>query len=262
MRNPGELEVEQGTRAPDGLSDQEFVQARGVMRTPTVLVDGIRFAFDMLAHGAAFAAAGGAFLGLWGLGPGWPRVLAFPVAFLALVVAFDSLVVLLGLLLVRRVEPGTYSLTSRRVLRWIIADSFIHFVERSCLRGYLKGFAPGRSLLYRVLGARIAPGLVVGADVRILDPWCLEVGAAALIGSFAVISGHSVEGGQVHIAPVRIGERAVVGMRAVLLPGVEVGDGAVVGAGALVTKGTVIPAGEVWAGVPARKIGEMHRPAH
>jgi len=44
-------------------------------------------------------------------------------------------------------------------------------------------------------------------------------------------------------------------VRAVLLPGVEIGEGAIVGAGALVAKDTVIPPGEIWAGVPARKIG-------
>ena len=40
------------------------------------------------------------------------------------------------------------------------------------------------------------------------------------------------------------------------MPGVEMGDGAVVGAGALVSKGKRIPPGEIWAGVPAKKIGE------
>ena len=45
-----------------------------------------------------------------------------------------------------------------------------------------------------------------------------------------------------------------LGVNVVILKGVHVGRGAIVGAGAVVTKN--IPDYEIWAGVPARKIGE------
>lgn len=44
-----------------------------------------------------------------------------------------------------------------------------------------------------------------------------------------------------------------VGTRATILPGVNLGKGAVVAAGAMVTKS--IPPFEIWAGIPAKKIG-------
>jgi len=53
---------------------------------------------------------------------------------------------------------------------------------------------------------------------------------------------------------VDIGDRAWIGYRAIILPGVNIGEGAVVGAGALVTK-DVDPYAIV-VGNPARKIGE------
>jgi len=53
---------------------------------------------------------------------------------------------------------------------------------------------------------------------------------------------------------VDIGDRAWIGYRAIILPGVKIGEGAVVGAGALVTK-DVDPYAIV-VGNPARKIGE------
>lgn len=53
---------------------------------------------------------------------------------------------------------------------------------------------------------------------------------------------------------VVIGDRAWIGYRAIVLPGVCIGEGAVVGAGAVVTK-NVEPYAIV-AGNPARKIGE------
>ncbi len=57
--------------------------------------------------------------------------------------------------------------------------------------------------------------------------------------------------------PIALGNDVWLGVNVVVLKGVTIGDGAVVGAGAVVTKS--IPAYEIWAGVPARKIGE--RPA-
>ena len=54
-------------------------------------------------------------------------------------------------------------------------------------------------------------------------------------------------------APVVIADYVFIGPRAIILPGVTIGKGAVVGAGAVVTKD--VPQGEIWAGVPAKKIG-------
>jgi carbonic anhydrase/acetyltransferase-like protein (isoleucine patch superfamily) len=46
-------------------------------------------------------------------------------------------------------------------------------------------------------------------------------------------------------------------MRSVVLPGAVIEAGAIVAAGAVVAKNVRIPAGEIWGGVPARKIGEV-----
>ena len=53
---------------------------------------------------------------------------------------------------------------------------------------------------------------------------------------------------------VVIGDRVWIGYRAIVLPGVMIGEGAVVGAGAVVTKD--VEPYEIVAGSPARKIGE------
>jgi UDP-2-acetamido-3-amino-2,3-dideoxy-glucuronate N-acetyltransferase len=45
---------------------------------------------------------------------------------------------------------------------------------------------------------------------------------------------------------------AKLGAGVTVLPGITIGEGALVGAGAVVTKS--IPSGEIWAGVPAKKI--------
>ena len=58
--------------------------------------------------------------------------------------------------------------------------------------------------------------------------------------------------GYTMMAPVAVGDRVYIGARAVILPGVTIGDDAVVGAGSVVSRD--VPPGVVVAGNPARKI--------
>jgi acetyltransferase-like isoleucine patch superfamily enzyme len=58
---------------------------------------------------------------------------------------------------------------------------------------------------------------------------------------------------------VTIGENVWVGACSVLLPGCRIGDNAVIGAGSVVTGD--VPAGELWAGAPARRIKSLETDA-
>lgn len=53
---------------------------------------------------------------------------------------------------------------------------------------------------------------------------------------------------------VKIGEDVFIGVNAIIIGAESIGDGAIIGAGAVVTKD--VPPYEIWAGNPARKIGE------
>lgn len=59
-------------------------------------------------------------------------------------------------------------------------------------------------------------------------------------------------------APIQIERLAWLGANTIVLKGVVIGERAVIGAGSVVTKN--VPEGEIWAGVPARKIGERNEP--
>lgn len=48
-----------------------------------------------------------------------------------------------------------------------------------------------------------------------------------------------------------------IGANSVILPQTEVGENSVVGALSLVKTGQIIPSNEIWAGQPAKKIGEI-----
>ncbi len=53
--------------------------------------------------------------------------------------------------------------------------------------------------------------------------------------------------------PITLARDVWLGANVVVLRGVSIGEGAIVGAGSIVTRS--IPSWEIWAGVPARKIG-------
>lgn len=103
--------------------------------------------------------------------------------------------------------------------------------------------------------ATVGPGTVVMARA-VINPGA-NVGAGAVINSAAVVE-HDVEVGDfAHVAPnatmgggSRLGALSLLGMGAVLLQRITVGEQSFIGAGAVVTRN--IPNGVVAVGIPAR----------
>jgi acetyltransferase-like isoleucine patch superfamily enzyme len=93
----------------------------------------------------------------------------------------------------------------------------------------------------------------------------VRVGRHSGIGqhSTLVAVNHQVRRGMLYLrapwdttrAGIDIGDNVWIGANSVVLPGVHVGDNAVVAAGSVVTKD--VPAGEIWGGVPARKLKDV-----
>lgn len=166
-------------------------------------------------------------------------------------VVLMALVVGTRMVCLLRVPPGRHPFVSVSAVRWALYNALILFVRFSFMN-WIR-LTPLLPLFYRCMGATVGRNVQINTTI-IGDACLLEIGDEAVIGGDATVICHSAEKGHLVIAPVRIGRRADIGLMAVLLPGVEVGDGAVVGAHALVPKGTVIPPGEFWGGVPARPI--------
>lgn len=111
---------------------------------------------------------------------------------------------------------------------------------------------PLMRLVYLALGARMGDNTYSGG--AILDPALTELGANTIVGHDAVLFSHVIEGDYMALARIRVGDNVTIGAKAVVMPGVEIGDGAIVSVGAVVSKGTVIGAGETWGGMPARRL--------
>jgi hypothetical protein len=106
--------------------------------------------------------------------------------------------------------------------------------------------------LYLALGARL--GTNTYSSGLLLDPPFVRLGSDCIVGQNALLVPHVIEGRRLAHHPIVIGDRVTVGAGAIVLSGVTIGDDAIVSSGAVVTKGTRIPAGEVWGGVPARRL--------
>lgn len=143
------------------------------------------------------------------------------------------------------------------------------------------GFCPfwfWRRLVYSLAGVKIGAGSRIHFGARFFEPHGLTIGEDTLVGESVFLDGrdslaigdHTDIASQVLIynsehdlqspdlaaihAPVKIGNYCFIGPRAIILPGVTIGDGSAVAAGAVVTKD--VPPAKIVAGIPARVIGE------
>lgn len=109
---------------------------------------------------------------------------------------------------------------------------------------------------------RIGPNTVINQNCRLDNRGGIEIGANVSISPEVHIltADHDLASPDFsgRERSVCIGDRAFVGSRAIILPGVTLGEGCGVGAGSVVTK--AVAPGTIVAGVPARVIGR--RPDH
>jgi len=166
---------------------------------------------------------------------------------------------------------ASYLLRLLRGTKWYVAN---HVVAR------IPSFAARHAYYRWVLRYRVASPASIGMKVfvtgddmtigpnTIVNPRCyldgrggLSIGANVSISREASIQTlqHDPDSPEfaLRAEPVRICDRVWIGTRAIILPGVTIGEGAVVAAGAVVTKD--IAPFTIVGGVPARQIGERNR---
>lgn len=117
-------------------------------------------------------------------------------------------------------------------------------------QAFLQGRFDGRCVLETAVW--IGPQAFVDARDLVVEEYCGLGPGVRVLGSehSAIPADVPITQTDLVIKPVRIGRWCDIGVNAVILPGVTIGQGAIVGAGAVVT--TDVPAWAVVAGVPAR----------
>lgn len=137
------------------------------------------------------------------------------------------------------------------LMRWVRYMAATHVVR--LLAGPLLRGTQLWALYLRMNGARIGRRVFVNS-LSIGDHNMLSFDDDVVIGGDVHLSGHTVEGGVVKTAAVRLGRHVTIGLGSVVDIGVEVGPGCQVGALSLVPKHTTLEGGAVYAGVPVRRI--------
>lgn len=140
-----------------------------------------------------------------------------------------------------------------------------------------------RSALLRLFGARLGPECHIYPGAKIWAPWNLHAADSLAIadqaeiynaapmtfGSHAIVSQGAYLCGATHdydrtdfpllAYTTHIGAYAWICARAIVSPGVNIGEGAVLGLGSIATRS--LDPWTVYAGVPARRIKDRVRPA-
>lgn len=165
-------------------------------------------------------------------------------------------------------------MNTRVIAGTIVAYAYNHWIGKFPSRTVRRAF------LTLALG-KIGKGSGVQLDCRFLNPRKVELGARNVINHGCLFDGRKfrvVTGNDVSIGPeaailtlghdpqsphfsdrggnVSIGNRVWIGYRAIVLPGVTIGEGAVVGAGAVVASD--VEAFTIVAGNPAKQIGRRN----
>jgi acetyltransferase-like isoleucine patch superfamily enzyme len=138
------------------------------------------------------------------------------------------------------------------LMKWAQYMVAIHVVR--VLAGPLFCGSPIWTAYLRLNGARLGRRAYVNT-LFISDHNLLEFGDDVVIGAEVHLSGHTVEGGLVKTAGVRLGHDVTVGLGSVIDIGVEVGPHCQIGAMSLVPKHTKLPAGSLYVGIPVKRLG-------
>jgi acetyltransferase-like isoleucine patch superfamily enzyme len=113
-----------------------------------------------------------------------------------------------------------------------------------------------RSWVLRRLGATVGEGVSWGLEATpdVFWPELITLGDDVIVGYDSVILCHEFLQDEYRTGEVIVGDRAMIGAKAVILPGVRIGADAQGAADSLVTRD--VPAGATVAGVPAQEMSD------
>ena len=157
-----------------------------------------------------------------------------------------------GLILRPRTSSAQAPTQSWLTLRWGFMSLF-HRLALPSLQWMVPSFVG--NIYYSMMGMKIRNGAQINSP-NINDAYMIEVGSKTVIGGGAAINGHLFEKDGIHLAKVIIGSNCVIGSGSFIAPGCIIGDRAVIASRAVLPKFTIIPPGEIWGGIPARRIRE------
>jgi putative colanic acid biosynthesis acetyltransferase WcaF len=160
--------------------------------------------------------------------------------------------------------------------RPLLIEALWYFAGLPLLSSHYITSSRFRAALLRMFGARVGKGVCIKPRVRVKFPWYLTIGDHSWIGeevwidnlAEVRIGAHSCVSQGAYLCtgnhdwshphmklyrrPIVVGQGVWIAARALICPGVEIGDGAIVSAGSVVSKN--VPPFEIHSGNPARMV--------
>jgi hypothetical protein len=182
----------------------------------------------------------------------WPlQGLGYGIAFFIAGFGLLLIVSLFNFLLPTRTKPFIGGYYSSAAIPWALHNGLFYLARYTFLP--FVTLTPFGMWFLRAMGMRIGARAHINTEF-ISDPSLIEIGDDAVIGGSVHLFAHFGGGGHLTIAPVRIGHRATIGQMATLMGDVWVGDDAVILPHTVLLPGTRVGQGEIWGGVPGRRM--------
>jgi acetyltransferase-like isoleucine patch superfamily enzyme len=147
------------------------------------------------------------------------------------------------------VKEGTFSIHSKEMNSWLASVIVLNAISLISKLGIPPGIIT--PLYNKIFKTRTGDVFVLQGTV---EHSLVDIGDHSVIGNDCEIWGHAIEGDKIHIKKVKIGKKCTVGAKAVILPGVEIGDNTIVGASSLVPKNMKLKPNSIYVGIPVKKI--------
>ena len=182
---------------------------------------------------------------------GWlPGAAAALAVFIVIPVVIMLVTVVAKWVVLGRVRPGRHPLWGSYYLRWWFVQRLTELVNVNVLAD-----SPVMVAFYRLMGARLGRSAHLGTVAAGAHD-LVEIGEGASLGAKVLLNTATVEGGWLVLDRVTIGADAHIGSACVLDGGSTVGCGAELASLSLLKRGASIPAGDAWAGSPAKPTGQ------
>jgi acetyltransferase-like isoleucine patch superfamily enzyme len=154
-------------------------------------------------------------------------------------------------LLPTRVRPFKGGYYSLKAVPWLLHNGLFYLVRFTFLP--FVTLTPFGIWFLKAMGMNLGRHVFINTEY-ISDPQLITLGNDVALGGSVRIFAHYGGHGNLVVEPVIVGERATIGLAATIMGDVQIGPDATILAHSVLMPGSRVGNGEVWGGVPARRI--------
>ncbi|MEJ2636269.1 MAG: DapH/DapD/GlmU-related protein [Calditrichia bacterium] len=140
-----------------------------------------------------------------------------------------------------KVKPMRGSYFSLEAIPWFVHNALTYLVRYTFLEFITP--TPFNILFYRMMGMKIGKNVFLNTT-RISDPCLITIEDNVTVGGSATLIAHSASAGYLIVAPVHIRKGATIGLSAIVMGDVVIGENAKIQPGVVVLPKSRIPASE------------------